>query len=111
MKTDVAFSEFVMLWDQQQGLGMPKHHLQMSRWLNACWENGERELLLMAFRNSGKSTLVGLFCAWLLYRDADRRIMVMAADFALAKKMVRNVKRIIERHVLTKHLKPKRKEQ
>lgn len=111
MKNIVAFPEFVMLWDQLQGLSMPKHHLQIARWLDDAWKTGRRELLLMAFRNSGKSTLVGLFCAWLLYLDADRRIMVMAADFALAKKMVRNVKRIIERHPLTKVLKPKRKEQ
>ncbi|WP_417841614.1 phage terminase large subunit [Terasakiella sp.] len=111
MKQRVAFPEFVMLWDQLQGLSMPQHHLKICRWLDEAWMQGRRELLLMAFRNSGKSTLVGLFCAWLLYMDADRRIMVMAADFALAKKMVRNVKRIIERHPLTKRLKPKRKEQ
>lgn len=111
MEKRVVFPEFVMLWDQLQGLGMPQHHLKICRWLDQCWIGGQRELLLMAFRNSGKSTLVGLFCAWLLYLDADRRIMVMAADFALAKKMVRNVKRIIERHPLTKALKPKRKEQ
>ncbi|SCA55408.1 DNA maturase B [Candidatus Terasakiella magnetica] len=111
MKKRVAFPEFVMLWDQLQGLSMPQHHLKICRWLDEAWTTGRRELLLMAFRNSGKSTLVGLFCAWLLYQDADRRIMVMAADFALAKKMVRNVKRIIERHPLTKPLKPKRKEQ
>lgn len=111
MKKRVAFPEFVMLWDQLQGLNMPQHHLKICCWLDEAWTTGRRELLLMAFRNSGKSTLVGLFCAWLLYQDADRRIMVMAADFALAKKMVRNVKRIIERHPLTKPLKPKRKEQ
>ncbi len=106
-----AFPEFVMLWDQVQGLSLPAHHLRICRWLDDCWQCNRRELLLMAFRNSGKSTLVGLFCAWLLYQDADKRIMVMAADFALAKKMVRNVKRVIERHPLTKRLKPKRKEQ
>lgn len=111
MAKPIAFPEFVMLWDQQQGLNMPPHHLKISSWLDQMWHQGQRELLLMAFRNSGKSTLVGLFCAWLLHMDADRRIMVMAADFALAKKMVRNVKRIIERHPVTRHLKPKRKEQ
>jgi len=107
----VAFPEFVMIWDHLQGLSMPRHHLKICKWLDDAWVQNRRELLLMAFRNSGKSTLVGLFCAWLLYQDADRRIMVMAADFALAKKMVRNVKRIIERHPLTKRLKPKRREQ
>ena len=58
-----------------------------------------------------KSTLVGLFCAWLLYENCNSRILIMSADYELAKKMVRNVKRIIERHPLTTHLKPKQKDQ
>lgn len=94
------FSEFVWIWDQMLGLDLPTHHRKMGDWLEECWNAGRREMLLMAFRNSGKSTLVGLFCAWLLYRDADLRILVLAADLDLAKKMVRNVKRIIERHPL-----------
>ena len=43
--------------------------------------------------------------------NPDLRIMVLAADLALAKKMVRNVKRVIERHPLTSGLKPKRRDQ
>ncbi|HYN38865.1 MAG TPA: phage terminase large subunit, partial [Rhodospirillales bacterium] len=39
------------------------------------------------------------------------RILVLAGDFALAKKMVRNVKRVLERHPLTRRLKPARAEQ
>jgi hypothetical protein len=75
------------------------------------WEEGDRNLLLLAFRNSGKSTLVGLFSGWLLFRYPNLRILVLAADFALAKKMVRNVKRIIERHPFTRGLKPARSDQ
>lgn len=62
-------------------------------------------------RNSGKSTIVGLFCAWILYSRPSLRILVIAADHALAKKMVRNVKRIIEQHPLTLGLKPARQDQ
>jgi len=111
MAQPVSFPEFVMIWDQHQGLSMPTHHVKISQWLDQSWQNGQRELLLMAFRSSGKSTLVGLFCAWLFLCHPDLRIMVMAADFALAKKMVRNVKRLIERHPLTRRLKPNRKDQ
>jgi hypothetical protein len=78
----------------------------MSRWLAGAWEHGDRELVLLAFRNSGKSTLVGLFCSWLLHRNPDLRILVLAGDFSLARKMVRNVRRIVERHPLTRGLKP-----
>jgi hypothetical protein len=108
--TGPDFPEFVWVWNARIGQSTPRHHLRMARWLAARWRSHKRELLLMAFRNSGKSTIVGLFCAWVLTHQPDLRIMVLAADFALAKKMVRNVKRIIERHPLTQHLKPRKRE-
>jgi hypothetical protein len=54
---------------------------------------------------------VGLFCAWLLFSDSNMRILVLAADLNLARKMVRNVKKIIERHMLTQFLLPEKREQ
>lgn len=101
-----GFPQFVWIWNKLQGLSTPKLHITISQWLATAWETGERELLLMAFRNSGKSTVVGLFCSWLLYRNPDLRILVLAGDFSLARKMVRNVGRIVERHPLTAGLKP-----
>ncbi len=102
----IGFAEFVWIRNKTQDQTTPRLHLQIARWLAARWQAGERELLLLAFRSSGKSTLVGLFCAWLLSQNPDLRILVLAGDFALAKKMVRNVKRVIERHPLTGNLKP-----
>jgi hypothetical protein len=107
----ISFPEFVWIWNRLQGLKTPRIHLRIARWMAARVNSGDRELLLMAFRSCGKSTLVGLYCAWSLWQKPDLRILVLAADFALAKKMVRNVKRIIERHPLTKRLKPKRRDQ
>ncbi|MGE5477062.1 MAG: phage terminase large subunit [Bacteroidales bacterium] len=106
----VDFPEFIWVWNAKLGQSTPRHHLRMARWLAARWRGHQREMLLMAFRSSGKSTIVGLFCAWVLTLDPNLRIMVLAADFALAKKMVRNVKRIIERHPLTMGLKPPRRD-
>ena len=40
-------------------------HLEIAAWLGRCWEQGDRRLVLLVFRNAGKSTLVGIFCAWL----------------------------------------------
>ena len=97
----LSFVEFSVLWNQTMGQRTPRLHINMARWLEKAWENGETRLLLMAFRSAGKSTLVGLFAAWLLYRNPNLRIMVLAADGTLAGKMVRNVKRIIERHPCT----------
>ena len=108
----VSFFDFVYVWMHLQGLSVPKHQSKMTHWLSELFESKEsRQGLLMAFRNSGKSTIVGLFCAWVLYYKPETRILVMAADHALAKKMVRNVKRIIEQHPLTKGLKPQKTDQ
>jgi hypothetical protein len=106
-----TFPDFVRAWNARQGIQTPRHHVDIAEWLDARWRAGDARLLLLAFRSAGKSTLVGLFCAWLLADDPDRRILVLAADFALARKMVRNVKRIIERHPGTADLKPTRADQ
>lgn len=104
----VDFPDFVWIWNHQQGLATPTLHVRIARWLSTRWHRDEHDLLLLAFRSSGKSTLVGLYCAWLLLRNPNLRILVLAGDFALAKKMVRNVKRVIERHRLTFRLRPSR---
>ena len=110
-QTPPTFGAFVETWNKDQNLSTPRHHKDISTWLESRWLGNDRELLLMAFRNSGKSTLVGLFCAWLLACDPSLRIMVLAADLALARKMTRNVKRIIERHPNCIGLKPKSRDQ
>lgn len=104
--TQADFRLFVVLWNQRMNMRTPEIHFRMIDWMEHCWKTGKRNMLLMAFRSSGKSTLAGLFAAWLLYTRPDLRILVLAADQALAGKMVRNVKRIIERHPLTQRLKP-----
>lgn len=102
----VDFKIFLILWNRLQGQTTPAVHLRMAHWLQARWQAGDTRLLLMAFRSCGKSTLVGLFAAWLFYRNPNLRILVLAAESTLANRMVRNVRRIIERHPLTKALKP-----
>ncbi|MDR1025963.1 MAG: phage terminase large subunit, partial [Lactobacillus sp.] len=111
MNNRLSFYEFSFIWLKMQGLTLPKHQRKIIKWLEKIYFSKSRQALLMAFRNSGKSTIVGLFCAWVLYFDNAGRILVIAADYSLAKKMVRNVKRIIERHPLTKGLKPDKLDQ
>ncbi|SDE43039.1 phage terminase large subunit [Rhodospira trueperi] len=107
----LSFSEFLWIWNHVQERDTPAHHLRMARWLERRWAERDRGCLLMAFRGSGKSTVVGLFCAWLLAGWPDTRILVLAAEHALATRMVRNVKRILERHPATPDLKPPRADQ
>lgn len=107
---DDSFRAFVKGWNDMVELKTPTHHARMACWLEDCMAGQNRRMLLMAFRGSGKSTLVGLFAAWLLLRDPNRRLLVLAADMRLAMKMVRNVKRILERHPGCAHLKPPARE-
>jgi len=109
--TPAGFLNFIDAWNHAQGVSTPALHRRIAAWLAGRWQARDTGLLLLAFRNAGKSTLVGLFCAWLLRADPSLRIMVLAADLALARKMVRNVKRIIERHPYCDGLKPARADQ
>lgn len=106
-----SFPDFLKDWNEQQNQTTPEIHLKLALWLEQKWLRGDARLLVMAFRGFGKSSVVGVFCTWLLYRNPDLRILVLAADLALARKMVRQVKRIIEKHPLTKELKPTRIDQ
>jgi len=107
----LRFAEFVAVWTLQQGQTMPALHIGICDWLEARWRSGDRELALLVFRGAGKSTLVGFFVAWVLAADPALRVLVVAADLALAKKMVRHVRRIVERHPLCRALMPERIDQ
>ena len=102
--------EFAWIWMYVIHLQLPKHHQAICRFLERVSEK-EKRGLLMAFRASGKSTLVGLFCTWLLLRDPNLRILIVAADHTLAKKMVQHIKRIIDIHPLCQHMKPSHPEE
>lgn len=112
MKTkNINFKLFIALWNKIQNQTTPQIHFQMADWLESSWTQEQTRLLLQAFRSSGKSTITGLYAAWRLFQHPDLRILVLAAETTLARKMVRNVKRIIERHPCTAHLKPDKLDQ
>ena len=98
--------EFAWIWNRLAGLGTPDVHRRMLGWLMQCGEEGDLRLLLMAFRGCGKSTLVGLYCAWQLYRAPETRILGVPADLALAPRRVATVRRILGRHPLCGALLP-----
>ena len=100
------FLEFLWIWNHAHNLATPALHRRMARWFMARDAAGDRRLALTAFRGCGKSTLIGLWSAWLLARRPETRILVLAADQLLAGKMVTHVRRIIERHPLCAHLIP-----
>jgi len=103
----LTFPEFALLWQRWQGQATPTVHRRIILWLAARLAEGEQRLLLLAFRNCGKSTLLGLLAAWLLYRDPDHRVLVLAAEQALATKLSRYARQVIERHPLCAGLRGK----
>lgn len=111
MANDISFPFFVALWNRMQGMGTPEVHFKIAAWLEDRYLNGAADLLLTAFRGCGKSTLVGLFVAWVLSRDANLRVLVVGPEGSLAAAMVRNTRRVMERHPLTQHLRPHDAEQ
>lgn len=102
------FALFLSLWNRIQGQKTPRIHFRIANWLEERWTRGERRVLLQAFRASGKSSLAGLFLAWLLTRDPDLRILVLSAESSLATRMARHIRTIIEKHPLTAPLIPKK---
>lgn len=108
---ELTFAQFLWLWNRTQRQGTPALHREIAQWLDERWRAGDHRLLLLVFRDAGKSTVVGLFCAWLLAREPNLRILVLSAEQSLAGKMVRNVRRIVERHPTARDLVPKRADQ
>lgn len=73
------------------------------------WTNSPHRGLLMAFRHSGKSTVVGVFVACVLYMHPETRILVLSAENSLATRMVSHVRHILENHPWCNELVPTNK--
>jgi hypothetical protein len=104
-----TFPAFLDAWNADQGLGpTPKLHKDIAQWLQDSLADGNPRAVLMAFRGAGKSTIVGALIAWMLLCDANRRILVIAAEEGLAVQMADHARQIVEGHRDTKALKPVR---
>lgn len=88
------------------GLTTPNVHVQIAEFLESEYQNKSDLQLLMAFRGCGKSTMIGLYGVWRLLKDPNLRILIISADDGLAQRMVRNMRRIIERFWLAETLRP-----
>jgi hypothetical protein len=106
-----GFELFLSVWNMQQQMGTPRIHRDIAHWLSHHPHHARKRFVLQAFRGCGKSTLVGLYAAWRLMHNPDMRILVLAADQTLATKMVRMVRKVIEKHPLTQSLRPLKMEQ
>lgn len=90
--------DFLNAWNKILGFETPKHHKQILEFLVDVFNNEPRRGLLTAFRHSGKSTVVGIFAACVLYYRPETRILILSAESGLSSRMVSHVKNILENH-------------
>lgn len=93
------------------GYKTPLHHKQIMAFLVNVWQETPHRGLLMAFRHSGKSTVVGIFVACVLYMHPESRILILSAESGLASRMVGHVRHILENHPWCADLIPKNKKE
>ena len=106
-----AFYDFMDTWNHYINMETPAHHRRMMRFLVDVWCGEKRRGLLMAFRHSGKSTVVGIFAACVLYLHPETRILILSAESGLATRMVNHIRNILENHPLCVDLIPKNKKE
>ncbi|MBO7645045.1 MAG: phage terminase large subunit [Alphaproteobacteria bacterium] len=90
--------DFLDAWNKLLGFQTPNHHKQIMSFLIDVLNNSPHRGLLNAFRHSGKSTVVGIFAACVLYNIPETRILILSAETGLASRMVSHIKNIFENH-------------
>lgn len=103
------YNQFLDTWNNMLGLGTPRHHRQMMNFLVDILGTEPHRGLLMAFRHSGKSTLVGIFAACVLFLNPKIRILILSAGTHQAMRMVMHIRNILENHPWCQDLIPKNK--
>jgi len=92
------YRQFLDAWNVVLGLGTPEHHYRMTDFLTSILEDDTHRGLLMAFRHSGKSTIVGIFAACVLFMHPETRILILSAQTHQATRMVMHIRNILENH-------------
>ena len=93
-----VFYEFLDAWNQVLGFSTPVHHRRIIEFLFSVLYSSPHRGLLMAFRHSGKSTVVGIFVACVLYLRPQTRILILSAESGLSSRMVSHIRDILENH-------------
>ena len=107
----MAFYSFMDEWNRHIGMTTPLHHRKIMEFLVDVLENKPHRGLLTAFRHSGKSTVVGIFAACVLYLHPNTRILILSAENILASRMVNHIRNILENHPFCVDMIPKNKKE
>ncbi|MBE6461589.1 MAG: hypothetical protein E7006_01965 [Alphaproteobacteria bacterium] len=95
---NTEFNAFLDEWNRVLGYQTPAHHRRIMNFLVDILSVSPHRGLLMAFRHSGKSTVVGVFAACVLYLRPETRILILSAESGLATRMVGHIRHILENH-------------
>lgn len=100
------FYNFLDEWNAILNFETPRHHKEIMKFLVSVLCAEPHRGLLMSFRHSGKSTVVGIFAACLLCLHPETRILILSAESSLSARMVSHIKHILENHPRCKDLIP-----
>ena len=98
------FRNFV--WAIWKHLGLPDPtdvQYDISNYL----QHGPKRRIIMAFRGVGKSWLTAAFVCWLLYRNADTKVLVVSANAVKAAEFTTFVLKLIREVPFLQHLTPR----
>ena len=70
-------------------------------------QNGPKRLQIQAFRGVGKSWITGAFVLWTLFKDAEKKIMIISASKERADNMSIFLQKLIIETPWLSHLRPK----
>lgn len=105
------FYNFLDEWNELLGFSTPLHHKTIMDFLVSVWTSEPKRGLLMSFRHSGKSTVVGIFAACVLYLRPETRILILSAESGLASRMVSHIRHVLENHPKCSNLIPQTKKE
>lgn len=100
MKTAMItdYYDFLDQWNELLNFQTPSHHRDIIKFLADVLDAAPHRGLLMAFRHSGKSSVVGIFAACVLYLRPQTRILILSAETGLSSRMVSHIKHVLENH-------------
>ncbi len=92
------YYDFLDEWNRLLNFKTPAHHKKIIKFLAGILDTPPRRGLLMAFRHSGKSSVVGIFAACVLHMRPQTRILILSAETGLSSRMVSHIKHVLENH-------------
>ena len=91
------------LWDQLDLPPPTRAQFSIADYL----QHGPKRLQIQAFRGVGKSWITGAFVLWTLFKDAERKIMIISASKERADNMSIFLQKLIIETAWLNHLQPK----